>query len=240
MAELGRVGQIMADAIGRDDGVPLPERLCLACVEALAVHSAAISLMGGSTTPTATFASDAMSASIDQLQFTLGDGPCLDAYGSGLPVLVCDMGGADGARWPMLAAGLAGAVPRLGAVVASPLQVNGTAFGVLSLYCLQPCGPAAVDRGAVQIAVDASTLALLAALAQVEHTPTWLDEPGTVGVEVEQAVGMIMAQLETSAEVVVVRLRAKAFAEEVPIVDLARAVVARRVRFGDDGRTGSA
>lgn len=150
------------------------------------------------------------------------------------------MAGPDGERWPLLAAGLAGVVPGLGSVVASPLQVNGTVFGVLSLYCLRPCPLAGAAPGGVQVAVDASALALLAALAQAEHTPDRLDELGTLGVEVDQAAGMIMAQLATSAEVALARLRAKAFAADVPIADLARDVVARRLRFSDHGDTGSA
>lgn len=52
-------------------------------------------------------------------------------------------------------------------------------------------------------------------------------EPG----EVHQAVGMIMAQFEVDAEDALARLRGHAAVIDQPIIDVARAVISRKLRF---------
>jgi AmiR/NasT family two-component response regulator len=49
--------------------------------------------------------------------------------------------------------------------------------------------------------------------------------------EVHQATGMVSAQLEVSLDEAFVRLRARAFAEDLTLRNLAREIVTRRVRF---------
>jgi hypothetical protein len=56
---------------------------------------------------------------------------------------------------------------------------------------------------------------------------------GTDRIVIHQATGMIAAQLEDSVANALARLRAAAFAAGRPMEDLARDVVARRVRFDD-------
>jgi len=53
--------------------------------------------------------------------------------------------------------------------------------------------------------------------------------------EVHQATGMIAAQLDVSLEQAFVRLRARAFADQQPLAELAADVVARRQRFDPAG-----
>jgi light-regulated signal transduction histidine kinase (bacteriophytochrome) len=54
---------------------------------------------------------------------------------------------------------------------------------------------------------------------------------------VHQAAGMVAAQLDESVAQALVRLRARAFGNELALDDLAADVVARRLRFdGDEGR----
>ena len=52
--------------------------------------------------------------------------------------------------------------------------------------------------------------------------------------EVYQAAGMVMAQLGVSIEEATVRLHAYAFANDRPLVDVAREVVGRTLRLDDD------
>jgi AmiR/NasT family two-component response regulator len=71
--------------------------------------------------------------------------------------------------------------------------------------------------------------------------------PGTVAAELEsasdfhhvvhQASGMVAAQLGEPVAEALVRLRAHAFARERPLIDVARDVVDRRLRFVRDGET---
>ena len=53
-------------------------------------------------------------------------------------------------------------------------------------------------------------------------------------IEVYQATGMVMAQLDVPAETALSRLRAYAFVHDRTIDDIARDVVARRLRFRNE------
>ena len=52
--------------------------------------------------------------------------------------------------------------------------------------------------------------------------------------EVHQATGMVLVQLDVTAEVALARMRAYAFVEQRLLIDIARHVVARKLRFTDD------
>src|SRR4030095_7694090 len=77
-------------------------------------------------------ASDPGSERLEDLQFTLGEGPCIDALASRSPVLVPDL--ADGAmmRWPAYAPAAHDRGVR--AVFAFPLQVGAARLGVLDVF----------------------------------------------------------------------------------------------------------
>jgi hypothetical protein len=75
---------------------------------------------------------DATSALIEQVQFTLGEGPCVDAQRLGRPVLEPDLAGAGPGWWaafaePVVAAGV-------GAVFGFPLWLGAVRLGALNLY----------------------------------------------------------------------------------------------------------
>jgi hypothetical protein len=62
----------------------------------------------------------------------------------------------------------------------------------------------------------------------------WLTGSPLDHTEVYQATGMIMAQLDVPAETALSRLRAHAFVHDRTIDEIARDVVARRLRFRDE------
>ena len=75
--------------------------------------------------------------------------------------------------------------------------------------------------------MDSLTLALLD-----EDTGHGLSEGGEpLGMSVHRAAGMVMAQLDSSIDEALARMRAAAFAEGVPIGELADDVVDGRRRF---------
>ena len=80
-----------------------------------------------------------MSTLIEQLQYDLGEGPCVDAYQLDRPVLEPDLAEPAAPRWlafagPALAAGVR-------AVFGFPLHVGAVRLGALNLYC-DRAGPA--------------------------------------------------------------------------------------------------
>jgi len=179
------------------------------------------------------FASDWLSARLEELQFTTGDGPAAEDFRLGAPVLIPDMAAAA-ARWPgfVSAAVAAGA----GAMFALPLQAGAIRVGVLTLYRAKP---GALAPGALADALVLAGIALQLVLdgaagirARPEYGP--LADLSDSRAEVYQATGMISVQLGVSLEDAFVRLRAHAFAGGRALADVADDVVIRVLRFSPD------
>jgi hypothetical protein len=188
--------------------------------------------------------SNPVSALIEDLQYSLGEGPCVDAYRQDRPVSEPDLAdhgvlsGADradrgGRRWVAFTPAAVAAGAR--AVFGFPLRVGDIRIGALNLYRDSP-GPLDDEQHA-----DALVLAGVAARAVLVMQA---DAPaGSLGAELEagsdfrfvvhQASGMVSAQLDVSVGEALVRLRAFAFAHDRPLAAVADDVVARRLRFSD-------
>ena len=223
---------------GHDDR-HLAGEICQACVEGLDVDGAAISLLTATASRETLSATDPTAETLEDLQFTLGEGACIEAAVSGRPVLVSDVYDlALTTRWPMFAAAVTDQTAAR-ALFALPLQLGTINVGVLDLYRDTP-GPLRDDqlRDAVA-AADAATLMLLAVPARIdddhaEGSGLWPDGFWNGRAEVHQATGMILVQLGVSAQDAFVRLRAHAFATRRTLADVARDVVARRLVFTHD------
>ena len=181
------------------------------------------------------YASDAVSARVEHLQFLLGEGPCRDAYATASPVLAGDLRSPGWQeQWPAFApaAVLAGAQ----AVFALPLRVGATGVGVMDLYRNTPGelgGPTLAD--ALVLAGAVVELILVETAARDDS-----DDPlptGGVGnhllrrAAVHQATGMISVQAGVPVDDALARLRAYAYAAERDLDEVAADVVARRLRF---------
>ena len=82
----------------------LLQRLCGVAVSMLPASGAGVSVMTEDATRGVAVASDPVSERVDELQFTLGEGPCLEAHRSRRPVLEPDLIDAGMARWPAYSA----------------------------------------------------------------------------------------------------------------------------------------
>jgi hypothetical protein len=174
---------------------------------------------------------------LEDLQFTLGQGPGLDAA-AGATVLVPDLADAAG-RWPVFAPAAAALGVR--AVFALPLRVGAISVGAL----LAHRGTAgALADGALADAfalADAVTVLLLQRESGGTGRDHWDGDgpqpgwarPATYRAQVHQATGMISVQLGVSLAEALVRLRAYAYADGRLIAEVAADVVARRLRFDD-------
>lgn len=223
-------------AIARDgvDDAALAVQICEACVAGLDVDGAAISLRTESPARGTLWATDATATRVEELQFTLGEGACIEAASTGRPVLVPDIGeeAARGGRWPMFAAAVA-EQSDVGALFALPLQVGTIRIGVLDLYRTRPGPMDGSDLLEAMRAADTAAIMLLG-LRTDGGDGQWLDSLWTSYNEVHQATGMVMAQLGVGPQEAFTRLRAHAFAEGRLLRDVAQDVVARRVRFTED------
>lgn len=201
------------------------------CAEVLQVSGVAVSVLmpdGGSDV---IWRTEGVSARLDELQFTLGQGPGVDAAASGELVLEADLDGVPAARWPVFTPAALDLGVR--AVFAIPLQIGAIRLGVL-LVQRDAAGP--MDGGALTdllVFAGAATSALLES-GTAGSAPEWRPEqPSGYRAEVHQATGMISAQLEVSQAEALIRLRAHAYSHRRGLADVAAEVVARRLRFDE-------
>jgi GAF domain-containing protein len=208
-------------------------RLCEVCADVMVMSGAGIMLISSDVSQGSVCTTDDVSALIEELQYTLGEGPCVDAYHRQEPVLEPDLARAVTSRWlaftpPAVEAGVR-------AIFGFPLQIGAARIGALNLYRDQP-GPLSDDQHA-----DALVLANVAARAviavQAGAPPGELAHElagsGEFRLVVHQASGMISVQLDVSVADALVRLRAYAFANGRALTDVARDVVNRHLRFDD-------
>jgi hypothetical protein len=185
---------------------------------------------------------DDLSERLSELQLTLGEGPSLDAAASGGPVLASDLA-ADGyaGRWPAFtqAALQAGAA----AIFAFPLRIGAIRAGALGLYRDQPGSLTIFQLGDALTFADTATLLMLDGAGQAAGDPgAGLGHPGTgpggqaAGLalhraEIDQATGMLTEQLGVAMADAFVRMRAYAYVHDLRLTDVARDIVARRLRL---------
>ena len=144
---------------------------------------------------------------------------------------------ADGAmaRWPVYAPAAHDGGVR--AVFAFPLQVGAARLGVLDVFRARPgrCRPTNCAQALTFADVAVTTLldGQDARRARA-RPPTGLDEAMDYRAELFQAQGMVMVQLGVTLAEALARMRAYAYAENRRLGDVARDIVARRLRFDRD------
>ena len=212
------------------------KRLCDVCAEVTGVTGAGIMLMSGDVPQGSVCTTDEVSSLIEELQYSLGEGPCVDAYHLNRPVLEPDLAEPATPRWlafapPALAAGVR-------AIFGFPLQVGAARLGALNLYCDRPGRLSGEQHADALVMADIAAQAVLALQANAPpgELAAALETDGDFQWVVHQASGMVSAQLDISVAQALIRLRAHAFGNERALRDVAQDVVARRVRF--DARSG--
>jgi hypothetical protein len=198
------------------------------------VDGAGILLMSGALPRGSVATSDSVAAALEDVQYTVGEGPCIDAHVGGRPVLEPDLAHPALPRWPAFTPGAlaAGAT----AVFGFPLRVGGVRLGSLNLY--RSGAGALTDEGHADalVAADVVTEVLLALQGQSpdDMLSADLEAHADFRFVVAQATGMVSSQLDVPVTQALLRLRAYAFAHDRPINDVAQDVVDRRLIFEPD------
>lgn len=224
-------------AVAGQRGADAADSLCAACVTLLAVDGAAISLVFDGASSGTLGASDPSARAHDELQFTFGEGPCLDAVTHRIPMVVVDLTAEP--RWP--AYGPAMLAHDIRAVYAMPIVVAAEFIGALDLFCARPDqldaaglagGVAAAELAGITVLdlLDAD----LQAAANDPESDAWTELTALSRAEVSQATGMLVAQLGVEPAEALVRLRAHAYADGRSVTDVARDVLDRRLKLEAD------
>lgn len=210
---------------------PTLTSLCQRTLDLFPASGASIVLMSRDSHQSLAGASGMSASTRQDLEFTLGQGPGVDAYADGMTVLVEDLRLTD-SRWPLFSP----AAEDLGlrSVCSLPLKVGRIRLGVLNLYGNESGSIGTEHLEDAQMVADliAQIVIGLQSEATSEVIAFALDESDYRAV-VHQATGMISAQLDCGVDEALVRLRAHAFATERPIEEIAEAVVTGSTRFDD-------
>ncbi|MGW7240963.1 ANTAR domain-containing protein [Streptomyces sp. NPDC054804] len=211
--------------------------VCTAAVAALPVGGAGLSAMSRTAASHPLCSTDSISEQVEELQLTLGEGPCVDAFLHGSAVLTPDLQTVElRYRWAVFtdAALKAGAH----AVFAFPLQMGAICPGVLDLYADVPTVLNTEELADALAFADLATLLLLDARIDETGEPTdgpspdrGFDDLGGYRAEIGQATGILTVQLGVGIDEAFVRLRAHAYLQGRRLADVAADVVARRLRF---------
>ena len=226
-----RVSEILAEAQSSTIPGSLPERLCVACAAALPVTGVGLAFMNDDGPVAIIAATDGPARRLEDLQLVLREGPCVDASITRRPVLQPDLNAIEPTRWPHFvpAAQRAG----VAAIFSFPLQVGAVRLGILDLY---RDSPGMLDAQQLNDALsysDAATEVILHLQGQVEGVVLHpeLSEGFTYSPAIHQATGMISAQTGAGIHDALLLLRARAYADDRRLIELAEEVVDRRLRW---------
>jgi hypothetical protein len=224
-----RVARVEAEFEAAGDDPALS--LCKASAAVVRVGGAGIALVSGGRTLGNVCFSNPMAQAVEDLQYALGEGPCVEAFASKAPVLVPDLASPELTRWSGFREGALGAGAR--AAFGFPLLMGPVCIGALDLYNEQ-AGELTTDQYADAVTVAHvvahrvlgwQSKAKLGALAwQLEKVPSHR-------AVIHQASGMVSVQAAVSVEDGLELLRAHAFAEDLSLSSVAEEVVARRLGF---------
>ena len=213
------------------------EDLCGPYLEKLPVTGATVSLFGGATAETLVCATDTLAARLDELQFSLGEGPRWRAVRTRLPVLVPDAQGVAHPDWPTFHKAMTGS--EAAALFVFPLTLGAADLGVVELYHSVP-GPLSRSHQATAAMLAGQTMwHLLRKILTITSPDTdpVLEPALTSRREIHQATGMVLAQSGATAADSLLLMRAHAFAHDITLGETADAVLEGRLTL-KAGRNG--
>jgi GAF domain-containing protein len=207
-------------------------RLCGVCPGIVGVNGAGVMLMSGDIPRGSLCTTDEVSQLIEELQYTLGEGPCVDAHQQDKVVAEPDLADPVTRRWPAFTPPALQAGVR--AIFGFPLRVGTVHLGALNLYRDLP-GPLTGDQHADALVVaDVAARWVLEAQAgaPVDMVAEELEVSADFHFAVHNAAGIVSVQEGISVTEALIRLRASAFSSDRLLADVAQDVISRRLRLG--------
>jgi hypothetical protein len=208
------------------------DRICRAAVGALPADGAGVTIMDSDARPLGTIAaSSPQFRRLEEIQFTLGEGPCVEASVARSPVLEESLAKGGSRRWPAYAA--AAQEEGVNAVFAFPIQVGAARLGALDVYRYReaPLTPESLRDALGLASICLSTMLSLPAGNTVGEVTDGLGDAFRLSSEVYQAQGVMMVQLGVSLAEAMLRLRAHVYAKGRPIGEVACEVLAGTLVF---------
>jgi GAF domain-containing protein len=197
------------------------------CVDVLDVAAAGIMLASPAGDLRVMASSSEEMRLLELFELQSQEGPCLDCYDTGEPVVNVDLGG-DDLRWPQFAQRATAAGFR--SVHALPMRLRGAVLGALNMFHLDTGQMRPADVAAAQALADVATIAILQhrAATEAKFLNEQLSEALNTRIVIEQAKGMIAQQQSVDMETALTALRDHARTHNLRLADLARDVTEGR------------
>jgi len=194
------------------------------CVDVLDVGAAGIMLASPAGDLRVMASSSEAMRLLELFELQAEEGPCLDCYTTGQPVLNVDLGGGD-PRWPRFAERATAAGFR--SVQALPMRLRGAILGALNMFQVDAGEMRPADVAAAQALADVATIAIIQhrAASEAKLLNEQLSEALNTRIVIEQAKGMIAQQRGVDMEAAFTTLRDHARTHNLRLADLAHDVV---------------
>src|SRR5216683_1256166 len=194
------------------------------------MSGAGIMLMSDDVPQGSMCTSNDVSALIEDLQYTLGEGPCVDAFHLGQVVFEPDLADPRTPRW-------LGFTPRaveagVRAVFGFPLRVGTVRLGALNLYRDQPGELTAEQHADALVLADVTARWVLDAQAGAPAgvVAEQLEAGADFHFAVHNAAGIVSIQEGITVTEALIRLRAFTFSSDRLLADVAQDVIGHRLR----------
>lgn len=210
------------------DVIEFLHRLAGRCAELLDCAEAGLLLADAAGLLRVMASSSERSEALELLQSQREEGPCIECYLRGVPVLSEDLA-ADVGRWPTFAPA---AVQRgFRSVQAIPMRVRGATVGAMNLFRSEPGRIGEADVSLGQGMADIAAIALLQERAVRESRGVIAELQGALNsrVVIEQAKGMLAESAQIDVEAAFIWLRAQARGHNRRLSDVARDLVDGRL-----------
>ena len=215
----------LADTLVDDfDVVELLTLLTDSCVEVLDLAAAGLMLAGPEGELRVMASSSEAMRLLELFELQAEEGPCLDCYRNGQPVVNQDLTAAGG-RWPRFAPEALAAGLR--SVHALPMRLRSSVIGALNLFHVEPGELRHADVRAAQALADVATIAVLQHRAALEAqlVNEQLSHALNSRVVIEQAKGMIAERQNLGVDQAFNLLRTHARNHNLRLVAAARGII---------------
>ena len=217
----------LADSLVEDfDVVELLTLLAERCVQVADVGAAGL-MLGSPDGELRVMASSSQAMRVLELFETqVDEGPCVDCYGRGQPVVEVDLDQARG-RWPRFAPKAVEAGFR--SVYALPMRLRSHNIGALNLFRFDQGRLNEADVVAAKALADVATIAILQhrAARDAQQLNEQLTQALRTRVVIEQAKGVVAERAGVDMELAFARLRRHARNHNLRLSDVAEAVSAK-------------
>jgi GAF domain-containing protein len=215
----------LADSLVMDfDVVDLLTTLSDRCIDVLDVDAAGLMLLTPDGELRVMASSSEAMRVLELFELQSHEGPCLDCFRTGQPVVNQDLANSD-ERWPRFRAEALQA--GFHSVHALPMRLRGQIIGALNLFHIEPGAMRESDVAAAQALADVATIAVLAnrAARESQVINEQLTSALNSRVVIEQAKGMVAERLGLDMEGAFSTLRNHARNHNLKLVALAQDVV---------------